>query len=61
MIRDSRGTHRQKFEHIYGWFEGPMAIEVKDDSPYRKPGLEAHGREEHWELENKISAFEKNP
>ena len=47
MIRDSRGTHRQKFEHIYGWFEGPMAIEVKDDSPYRKPGLKAHGREEH--------------
>lgn len=29
------GTHLQNFEPIYGWFEGPMSIEVKADSPYK--------------------------
>lgn len=29
------GTHLQNFEPIYGWFEGPMSIEVKGDSPYK--------------------------
>ncbi|MDX2512569.1 MAG: tripartite tricarboxylate transporter substrate binding protein [Desulfobacterales bacterium] len=29
------GTHAQNFKPIYGWFEGPMAIEVKADSPYQ--------------------------
>ncbi len=29
------GTHLENFEPIYGWFEGPMSIEVKGDSPYK--------------------------
>jgi len=29
------GTHVENFEPIYGWFEGPMSIEVKGDSPYK--------------------------
>ena len=29
------GTHLENFEPVYGWFEGPMAIEVKGDSPYK--------------------------
>ena len=29
------GTHLENFEPIYGWFEGPMSIEVKADSPYK--------------------------
>lgn len=29
------GTHVQDFGTIYGWFEGPMAVEVKADSPFK--------------------------
>lgn len=29
------GTHVQNFGTVYGWFEGPMAVEVKGDSPYK--------------------------
>jgi len=29
------GTHVQDFKPIYGWFEGPMAVEVKLDSPFK--------------------------
>ena len=29
------GTHLENFEPIYGWFEGPMSIEVKGDSPFK--------------------------
>lgn len=29
------GTHTQDFRPIYGWFEGPMAVEVKADSPFK--------------------------
>lgn len=29
------GTHVEDFGTIYGWFEGPMAVEVKADSPYK--------------------------
>lgn len=29
------GTHVENFEPIYGWFEGPMAVEVRADSPYQ--------------------------
>jgi len=29
------GTHAENFNPIYGWFEGPMAVEVKADSPYK--------------------------
>jgi tripartite-type tricarboxylate transporter receptor subunit TctC len=29
------GTHVQDFGAIYGWSEGPMAVEVKADSPYK--------------------------
>ncbi|MCF8094426.1 MAG: tripartite tricarboxylate transporter substrate binding protein [Desulfobacteraceae bacterium] len=28
------GTHVQDFKPIYGWFKGPMAVEVRSDSPY---------------------------
>ncbi|MFH1489890.1 MAG: tripartite tricarboxylate transporter substrate binding protein [Pseudomonadota bacterium] len=28
------GTHMQNFEPVYGWFEGPMSVEVKGDSPF---------------------------
>jgi tripartite-type tricarboxylate transporter receptor subunit TctC len=36
-LQDS-GTHVQDFGPIYGWFEGPMAVEVKADSPYKTLG-----------------------
>jgi len=29
------GTHVEDFGTVYGWFEGPMAVEVKADSPYK--------------------------
>jgi len=29
------GTHLQNFEPIYAWFEGPMSLEVKADSPIK--------------------------
>jgi tripartite-type tricarboxylate transporter receptor subunit TctC len=29
------GTHVENFGTIYGWFEGPMAVEVNADSPYK--------------------------
>lgn len=29
------GTHVQDFKSVYGWFEGPMAVEVKSDSPFK--------------------------
>jgi tripartite-type tricarboxylate transporter receptor subunit TctC len=29
------GTHIQDFKPIYGWFEGPMAVEVRSESPFQ--------------------------
>ncbi|MFH1491051.1 MAG: tripartite tricarboxylate transporter substrate binding protein [Pseudomonadota bacterium] len=29
------GTHLENFEPVYAWFEGPMSVEVKGDSPIK--------------------------
>lgn len=29
------GTHLENFEPVYAWFEGPMSLEVKADSPIK--------------------------
>jgi len=29
------GTHLENFEPIYGWFEGPMSLEVRAESPIK--------------------------
>lgn len=29
------GTHLENFKAVYGWFEGPMSLEVRTQSPYK--------------------------